>query len=264
MNAKRRNFIQRSVFCMPYTITRVISFDYTPRGSLVERFDPRAQIIAYLAFTSGALLVNNPFALGGFVALAGLVSVLARLRWRETKQAWLALAGVVVVFTALNLITGRGAEYALVNALRLLALFLSTIVIMRAINPAEYGVLWHGLGAPDRLAYTMNLMMRYVPTLSRDFAQTMDAQRARGLELDKPKGGALERARRFAPLIIPVVVRSVLDSSDVADAIDMRSFGAVPRRTWLRELHFAPKDFVLIAFSILFLAACVALTLWMK
>ena len=65
-------------------------------------------------------------------------------------------------------------------------------------------------------------------------------------------------------IVIPVVVRSVLDSSDVADAIDMRSFGAVPRRTWLRELHFAPKDFVLIAFSILFLAACVALTLWMK
>lgn len=236
----------------------MISFDYTPRGSVVERFDPRAQLIAYLAFTTGVLLVSNPFVLGGFVALAGLVSLLARLRWRETKQAWLALALIVIVFTALNLITGRGVAYALTNALRLLATFLSTIIVMRTINPAEYGVLWHGLGAPDRLAYTMNLMMRYVPTLSRDFEQTMDAQRARGLELDKPKGGILERARRFAPLIIPVVVRSVLDSTDVADAIDMRSFGAVPHRTWLRKLHFVPKDIALIVLSVLFLATCAA------
>lgn len=246
------------------TIICVISFDYAPRGSVVERFDPRAQIIAYLAFTTSVLIVTNVYALGGMIVLMGLVCLLARLRWRETKQAWLALGGLVAVFTILNLITGRGAEYALLNALKLLGTFLATIVVVRTINPAEYGVLWHGLGAPDRLAYTMNLMMRYVPTLSRDFQQTMDAQRARGLELDKPKGGVLERARRFAPLIIPVVVRSVLDSSDVADAIDMRSFGAVPRRTWLRELRFTPKDFVLIGFSVLFLAACVAMTLWMK
>jgi energy-coupling factor transporter transmembrane protein EcfT len=39
----------------------------------------------------------------------------------------------------------------------------------------------------------------------------------------------------------------------------MRSFGAVPRRTWLRELHFAPKDIALIVLSVLFLAACAAL-----
>lgn len=237
----------------------MISFDYTPRGSVVEGFDPRAQIVAYVAFTTAVLMANNPYVLGGCVTLAGLAAALARLRWQDTRQAWLALLGLVALFTALNLITGRGVAYAIVNALKLFATFLATIVITRAINPAEYGVLWHGLGAPDRLAYTMNLMMRYVPTLTRDFQQTIDAQRARGLELDKPKGGVLERARRFAPLIIPVVVRSVLDSADVADAIDMRSFGAVKRRTWLRKLHFRFKDGALVALSLLFLGINLAL-----
>jgi energy-coupling factor transport system permease protein len=132
---------------------------------------------------------------------------------------------------------------------------------VRAINPRDYGVLWRGLGAPDKLAFTMNLMMRYVPTLSRDFAQTMDAQRARGLELDKPKGGFAERVRRFAPLVIPVIVRSVVDSTDVADAMEMRSFGAVRRRSWIRALRYRARDLILIGIGSLGLALAAALSL---
>ena len=243
------------------TITGVISFDYTPRGSVVESFDPRAQVIFYLAFTTSVLLITNPLVLGGMIAVAAGIALLARLTWRETRQAWIALVVIVAIFTVLNLITGRGVEYAFVNALKLFATFLATSVAVRAINPRDYGVLWRGLGAPDKLAFTMNLMMRYVPTLSRDFAQTMDAQRARGLELDKPKGGFAERVRRFAPLVIPVIVRSVVDSTDVADAMEMRSFGAVRRRSWIRALRYRARDLVLIVLGVIGLALAAALSL---
>ncbi len=236
----------------------MISFDYVPRGSRIESFDPRAQVIGYLAFTTSVLLVANPLALGGLIVLAFVGALAARLDWRATRTAWVSLAAIVALFTFLNLITGRGVEYAAVNALKLLATFVATIVAVRTINPRDYGVLWRGLGARDKLAFTMNLMMRYVPTLSRDFNQTMDAQRARGLELDKPKGGFAARVRRFAPLIIPVIVRSVLDSTDVADAMEMRSFGATRRRSWIRALRYQPGDFVLIGFSAVLLAAAIA------
>lgn len=239
----------------------MISFDYAPRGSAIETFDPRAQIVFYLCFTTGVLLTMDPLVLGGLIAVALIIAVLARLTWRETKQAWLALAVLVALFTGLNLIVGRGVEFALVNALKLLATFLATIVVVRTVNPRDYGVLWRGLGAPDKLAFTMNLMMRFVPTLAHDFAQTIDAQKARGLELDRPKGGFAERVRRYAPLFIPVVVHSVVDSTDVADAMDLRSFGATRRRTWLRALRMRARDVAAVVLGVGLLAACAAVGL---
>ena len=107
------------------TIERVISFDYTPRGSVVESFDPRAQVIFYLAFTTSVLLITNPLVLGGMIAVAAGIALLARLTWRETRQAWIALVVIVAIFTVLNLITGRGVEYAFVNALKLCLLYTS-------------------------------------------------------------------------------------------------------------------------------------------
>ena len=48
----------------------MISFDYTPRGSVVESFDPRAQVIFYLGFTTSVLLITHPLVLGGLIAVA--------------------------------------------------------------------------------------------------------------------------------------------------------------------------------------------------
>ena len=74
------------------------------------------------------------------------------------------------------------------------------------------------MGLPDRFAFTLDLTMRFVPTLMRDFRITRDAQRARGYELEasgqKGLAGLLRVGQRIAPLMVPVVVRAVLDAED--------------------------------------------------
>ena len=53
-----------------------------------------------------------------------------------------------------------------------------TILIPYSLNPALYGITFKGLGLPDKIAYAMDLTMRFIPTFGRDFQLTMDAQRA--------------------------------------------------------------------------------------
>jgi energy-coupling factor transport system permease protein len=142
--------------------------------------------------------------------------------------------------------------FAICQLLRIGGISAVFLIIPFSMDPRLYGVTFRGLGLPDRFAYSMELAFRYVPTLTRDFATTIDAQRARGYEIERVRGGIFQQVIRLAPLIVPVTMNSILMGEDVANAMDLRCFGQRPR-TWLYELEYAPRDYILIAFSILVL-----------
>jgi energy-coupling factor transport system permease protein len=80
----------------------------------------------------------------------------------------------------------------------------------------------------------------------------MDAQRARGYELEKISGGLIEQVRKLGPIIVPVTIHAIIGSEDIIDAMDLRAFGVGPR-TWLEQLHYHRRDRILIAAGIILL-----------
>jgi energy-coupling factor transport system permease protein len=136
-----------------------------------------------------------------------------------------------------------------------------TILIPYSLNPAHYGITFRGLGLPDKIAYAMELTMRFIPTLGRDFQLTLDAQRARGYEIEKLRGGPIAQVRKLAPLIVPVTIHAIAGSEDIIDAMDLRAFGIGPR-TWLQQLHYRRRDYVLIALAALLFIVSMFLSLF--
>jgi energy-coupling factor transport system permease protein len=131
---------------------------------------------------------------------------------------------------------------------------------MLTFDSAQLGITFRRLGFPDKFAFVLDLTMRFVPTLMRDFRITMDAQRARGYELetqDRSLKALLTVGRRFVPLIVPVVVRAVLDAEDRANAMELRAFGTA-KRTWIQQLRYRARDFVMIVAGVLVLAGAIA------
>jgi energy-coupling factor transport system permease protein len=216
------------------------------------------------------------------------------VKWHEMRRAWLFIGGFVFFFSLLTFITGRGGVefyteehlitslsvpftifnwrptlnitverifYAISQLVRVFSLASMTILIPYSLNPAHYGVTFRGLGLPDKIAYAMELTMRFIPTLGRDFQLTMDAQRARGYEIEKLKGGLITQVRKLAPLIVPVTIHAIAGSEDIIDAMDLRAFGVGPR-TWLEQLHYRRRDYVLIALAVLLLIVSVILSLF--
>jgi energy-coupling factor transport system permease protein len=104
----------------------------------------------------------------------------------------------------------------------------------------------------------MDLTMRFIPTFSRDFQLTMDAQRARGYELEKISGGLIQQVRKMAPIFVPVTIHAIIGSEDIIDAMDLRAFGVGPR-TWLDVLHRDFKDRLLIWFGVVILLSSIVL-----
>lgn len=84
----------------------------------------------------------------------------------------------------------------------------------------------------------------------RDFGTTLDAQRARGFEIDKLRGGIFSKIARLAPMVVPVVIGSIVEAEDIISAMELRCFG-VGKRSWFTKLHTRPLDRAIITLSIL-------------
>jgi energy-coupling factor transport system permease protein len=152
--------------------------------------------------------------------------------------------------------------FLITQVLRILAFAFLAIVIPYTYNPSQYGITFRGLGIGDKFAYAMDLSFRLVPSTARDFTIILDAQRARGYEVDKLRGGIVAKIRRLAPLVIPLVIGAIINGEEIADAMDLRAFG-IQKRTWLPELIYTNADRILIGVSFFLLAlAFIARVAW--
>ncbi len=272
----------------------LVAWKYRPRETLIQRLDPRARLIfmvcVILAITL-AQVWDIRLLLPLFI-LVLILYLLARIEWQDVRRAWLLISVILVFIIGLNaLIAGRGgpmavlqeaspvvlfqtptlripftpwsltvtitvarAWFALTQFVRLLTMAMLAVPVAYTFDPSMYGVIFRRLGLPDKASYTMDLAFRFVPTLGRDFAITMDAQRARGYELERARGGIVERLRRLAPLLVPVTMQAIVAGEEVVDAMDLRAFGT-RRRTWMRadELVYQPRDYVLIGLGVVIL-----------
>jgi energy-coupling factor transport system permease protein len=272
----------------------LVTWRYKPRKSLIQSFDPRAWIIFFACYIACTVLFWDLRYLMVLFAMAMLVVLTSGIKFSEMRRAWLFIGGFVIFFSFLTFLTGRGgielyteehlisrweagftllgwrptltvtAEktmYAVSMLVRVFSLASMTILIPYSLNPAHYGIIFKGLGLPDKVAYGMDLTMRFIPSFGRDFMLTRDAQRARGYELEKLSGGLVAQVRKLAPLIVPVTIHAIVSSEDIIDAMDLRAFGVGPR-TWLEELHYRTRDRLLIGFGVVMLLTSITLSLF--
>jgi len=265
----------------------LVTWHYRIRKNLMERFDPRARWIFSLTFLVSATVFWDARILAGFFTLAFIWYSIARVRWQDIRKGWYLVIFLLTTMIVVNtIVTGGGAGgvvppgghliwpdpivfpltdwkihigltvervwFALCQVLRIGGISAIFLILPYSMNPRLYGVTFKGLGLSDKFAYSMELAFRYVPTLAREFSTTLDAQRARGYEIERVKGGIFKQIIRIAPLIVPVTMNSILIGEDVTNAMDLRCFGQY-KRTWLNELKYTRIDYVLIGFSALML-----------
>ncbi len=104
-------------------------------------------------------------------------------------------------------------------------------------DPSLYWPSLARMGIPYKGACVFDLAMRYLPAYVNDLGTTLNAQMARGY---RTKGGKNIFATiiNTIPLIIPVSVNATLSVYEVADAMELRTFGAKKQRTWFRMIAF--------------------------
>lgn len=271
----------------------LVAWKYRERKSIIQSFDPRAWLIFFGCFLVSTLAFWDVRYLLFFFGIAMFTLFNSGVTWREMRRAFLFIIAFVTFFAILTFLTGRGgselyeeehlirefkasfsilgwtptlkvtverAFFAVSQLVRVSSLAIMTILIPYSLNPALYGITFKGLGLNDKFAYAMDLTMRFIPTFARDFQLTMDAQRARGYELEKLSGGLVEQVRKIGPIFVPVVIHAIIGSEDIIDAMDLRAFGVGPR-TWIDVLERTTRDRILIGIGLAILAISLGLSI---
>jgi len=273
----------------------LVTWKYRPRDTFIQRLDPRTRLIYMLCIIFALTLPDiwDYRIIFPLFLISLTLYLLARIEWKDVKRVWLFVGVFVFFIVGLNgVLSGRGGPgsvtnmfsptlfnlplkipftdigwdvpitvaklwFAIIQIARMLTMAILALPIPYTMNPNIYGTAFKRMGASDKISFTMDLAFRFLPTFGRDFMITVDAQRARGYEVDRLKGGVTERIRRLSPLIVPVVMQSTVTGEEVIDAMDLRAFGTAPR-TWLKELQYAPRDYAMIGLGVaIFIACCV-------
>jgi len=225
--------------------------------SPIHNLDPRMKFVYVCAVFVVAILFGELIPLIAlfllpipFVFLAGV-----KKEWLRSLRGAVFLAGFIFIvnlassfFTSGYVLTALAVENAAAMTLRFVVLVESFSVFFLTTSPDHLGLALEQSRVPYEFAFAFTTAVRFVPVLAEEAQTIMDAQKARGLELEK--GGILKRIRNYVPVLIPLIVSAIRRSLELAEAMESRAWGATKKRTNLYALQLHRGDFVLLAITI--------------
>ena len=129
-------------------------------------------------------------------------------------------------------------------------------------SPDHLGLALEQSHIPYEFSFAFTTAVRFVPVLAEEAQTIMDAQKARGLELEK--GNFMKRIRNYIPILIPLIVSAIRRSLELAEAMESRAWGATKKRTNLYALKLRKGDFLLLAIIVGILALSIYTFLYVQ
>jgi energy-coupling factor transport system permease protein len=237
--------------------------------SPIHNLDPRMKFLYVCAVFVTAILFGELIPLIAlfllpipFVVLAGV-----QKEWLRSLRGAAFLAGFIFIvniasnfFTSGYVLTAAAVETSAAMTLRFVVLVESFSVFFLTTSPDHLGLALEQTRVPYEFAFAFTTAVRFVPVLAEEAQTIMDAQKARGLELEK--GGILKRIKNYVPVLIPLIVSAIRRSLELAEAMESRAWGATKNRTNLYALKLHRGDFALLAITIGVLVVAVYVRLY--
>lgn len=239
--------------------------------SPIHNLDPRIKFVYVIAIFVAAIifwelipLIALFFVQIPFVLLAGV-----KREWLRSLRGAAFLATIIFLtnfivtfFSSGYVVTAKNLENAIAMTMRFIVLVESFSVFFLTTSPDHLGLALEQTHVPYEFCFAFTTAVRFVPVLAEEAQTIMDAQKARGLELER--GSFLKRIRNYIPILIPLIVSAIRRSLELAEAMESRAWGATKKRTNLYVLKMHRGDFVLIAITIAILATAIYVRLYLS
>jgi energy-coupling factor transport system permease protein len=226
----------------------VQGFKFSKLDTPIHNLDPRSKFLLIMGFFAAALMFTNIFVLIVIVLIQIPVVLMAQTgrRWLQSMRGGLLYAGFIFVA---NLIFGTPLVQSIAFGIRFLGVVSAFSLFFMTTSADDLGLALEKIHAPYAIAFTFTTAVRLVPTMAIDAQTVVDAQRSRGLELDK--GNFIKRVRNYVPILIPLIISAIRRSVELAEALEARGFGATEKRTSIATLKMHFGDYVVIALTVI-------------
>lgn len=234
-------------------------FLYLNRNTWVHRLDPRTKIIGALLFFIYCLCFNHPFYMGMITLLVINLALAAKALLNFWRLRFLFI--LLFFFSALMwtffakgptlLWAWQGIQvskeslfYAVAMGLRLTTFVAIGIIFLSTTKNEEFTNGLIRLGLPYAIAFAFSTALRLIPTFVGAGATIIQAQLARGLDLEG--GNILSRFRKFIPQAVPLFVYAIRHTNLLAMALESKGFSPEAKRSLYYEPQMRKIDYICI------------------
>lgn len=246
-------------------------------GSVVHRLDPRTKLLLLILFIVFIFLANGFLSLGVLALFMVVSMIISKIPVKMYLRNIRSILPIIIITALLNVfysgggrvlidwwiitITTSGISRAIFMAVRIILLILASAVLSYTTSPTSLtGAIesllkplkFIGLGnAVHTMAMVMTIALRFIPTLIEETQKIMNAQKARGADMES--GNLIKRVKALLPVLIPLLISSIRRAYELAEAMECRCYNGGGGRTKFRIMKYSYIDGVA---AILSIAVC--------
>ena len=253
---------------------------YYPANSMIHSLDPRSKLMAVLLYIVALFLVKNPLWYIVFLIITVAEFRLAKVPFRFFLKGLkpiiillvftfvfrtLATPGEVLAEFWIFEVTREGLIKGAQLASRIALMIVEASLLGYTTTPKEMsdGLAqafrpMQKIGLPvDEMSVMVMIAFRFIPVMLEEANDLMDAQASRGVEFENCS--VFTKMKNVFSLLMPLFIGSIERSSELAMAMEARGYSADRPRSRMEPLVYCRNDKAVYAFSVLLLAAAIAL-----
>ena len=224
-------------------------FLYREADTLLHHLDSRTKILGLGVVFTLALLFSHPILMVELMVVVMGLAIMGRCLV-NLKKMWMLLALLFLYCLVLWPLFIKGplektVAFSLGMGLRLDIMVIAGVIVLSTTCVEDFTAGMQRLGLPGPMAFACSLAFRWVPTFLGTAHAIVQAQQARGLDLQS--GNVVVRARRYVPLVIPLMAHAIRQTRLLAMALEAKGFNPGATRVRSDASHLTSADYAVLA-----------------
>lgn len=141
--------------------------------------------------------------------------------------------------------------YALTLSLKYISILPITLLFLFTTHPSTFASSLNRIGVSYKIAYAVNIALRYIPDVNEEVKNIINAQEARGVIFKRSDGSIFAIMKNYATVLVPLLISSLQRVEVVSNAMDLRGFGKYKTRTWYNRRKFEIYDLIFLLLAIM-------------
>ena len=259
---------------------------YFPGKSVLHRMDSRVKILLTAVFIVMLFMAKSIQALSVGILFTVITFMISRIPLKMMGKSLKPIVPIVIFTAVLNLffirtgdvlwqwkiikLTSDGVDTSLFMVIRIICLICGSSLLTYTTSPIELTDAIEKLLGPlkkikvpvHELAMMMTIALRFIPTLIEETDKIINAQKARGADMET--GGLIQKTKALIPILIPLFVASFRHAEELALAMECRCYHGGEGRTRMKQLKMTITDLWGSLYCMVFLAGVIAVNILTK
>ena len=241
--------------------------DYRKLDTFLHRLNPRISLMFVLGVVIASIVWTDPIVIT--VATLGLVALgfACKFPWKQIgwflKMALFASLLIIIIqgfsldpslvtkemykgWVLFYAMPGKqmpfmldGVLYGYASSLKIYLVVIAVGILGFTVDPAEIiQMLNHVPFASKHFVFIFSTAWRFIPQIQQQLFNLMDAQKTRGMDLDK--GKLMERLKKIVPIVTPLLSNALDISDQIALSMEARAFGSGNKNKFVKPASMTP------------------------